>query len=273
MYKFTCISILCLGLLGCNRSGDATQQLEKARSLYEQDLFGSAKLILDDVKAHYPKDVNSQKKVLQLMREIEIKEKERDILFCDSVIRVDRVVIDSLKRQFVLEKTEYDYEGHYIPKSWNPCELASPHFIKINTNESGVIALISIYKGNAIRYDKLKASVASDEYAETQAIPFDGGANYTFQDISGITYQIVTFQKGRDNGVIMFIYNQATKNITIAYEGGKKVVTFALTNQEKQAVVQTVNLATVLSDFEKARAEKEKAQKRLEYLQSTKWIN
>jgi hypothetical protein len=242
--------------------------LKQAQALYEEAQYGSAKQILDELKVRYPKELEAQKKALFLMRKIEWKEQERNRSFCDSMIAVRQVEADSMKHFFIFEKTAYDDNGKYIEKSWNPSAETQSNYIKTNVTESGEIALISVYSGfSALQYDQLKVSVSSGEYAETQVIPFDGGANYSFQDGNGRLYQIVTYQKGRDNGVIRFIYNHSSEKLMVSYLGKKKY-SYTITSPMVKALVNSVDFSIVLSDIRRLQEEREKAEKRIEYLQS-----
>jgi hypothetical protein len=269
MKRYTILFLIFLFLISCNNNKEAAQsQLEQARSLYETAQYGSAKQLLDELKVQYPKELAVQKEALHLMREIELTEQERNLAFCDSLLIIRQAEADSMKPYFVFEKTEYDNVGRYVDKSWNPSVGAVSNYLKTSVNELAETVLTSVYSGGAIKYNQLKVSNSSGEYAETEAIPFDGGANYSFQDATGRNYQIVTFQKGRDNGVIEFIYHYTGEKIMMEYVGGKKTAPLVLSSKEKNALVRTVDFAAVLTDIENFKKEKDKARKRIEYLRS-----
>jgi len=265
---------LFLGLLFCFISGCgndekvARLQLEQARSLYESEQYGSAKQTLDELKTQYPKQFEVQKEALHLMREIELKEQNRNWAYCDSLLQVREQEVDSMKKyfDFTLEP-QYDVMGRYINKSHNPPVSSATRYLKINVNELGEMALSSVYSGSsAIKHNQIKVSRSSGEYAETEIIPNDGGANYSFRDGAGNTYETVTYQKGRDNGVIAFIYNYANERLNVEYLGGK-TLSFVLSSNEKKALVQTSDFSMILIDIVRLKEEKEKAEKRIEYLQ------
>jgi hypothetical protein len=255
--------------MSCNDNKKAIQSsLKQAHELYEQTQYGSAKQILDDLKAQYPKEFDAQKEALHLMRMIEWKEQERNLRFCDSLIVIRQAEADSLKPFFVFEKTEYDEIGRYVDKTWNPSVNAPANYIKTHVSESGEIVLTSVHSSfSSIQYDRLRVSIPSGEYTETETIPFDGGANYSFQDGNGTVYQIVTYQKGRDNGVIQFIYNHPREKLTASYIG-KRTYSYVLTPPMIKALVRSADLSVVLSEIQKLQKEREKAAKRIEYLQS-----
>ncbi|MDR2804421.1 MAG: hypothetical protein LBB85_02095 [Dysgonamonadaceae bacterium] len=254
---------------GCNSNDTARKQLEEARRLYENAQYGSAKQSLDTLKTHYPNDLDLQKDILRLMREIELKEQMRNLAFCDSLLPIRQAEAGAMKPFFLFEKTEYDSEGRYMDKSWNPSVESGFVGIKTNVTESRDLVLTAFYRSaTPLRYNRLKVAIPSGEYTETQSISFDGGANYTFKDSNGTNYEIVTFQQGRDNGVMAFIYAYAKEKITMEYAGGKKVPTRLLSQQEKDALVRTVNFATLLKETEQLSEQKEKTGKRIQYLQS-----
>jgi hypothetical protein len=263
------IILLFLFFSGCNNNNSARSDLEQARSLYEAAQYGSARQQLAELKERYPKAYDIQKEAIRLMREIEWKEQERNLVFCDSMLLVRQMEADSMKQYFVFEKTGYDLTGRYTDKSWNPPVETASTCIKTSITEPDEIVLTAVCKGSyPIQYNQLKASVPSGEYAETQAVPFDGGANYSFRDGSGINYQIVTFQKGRDNGVISFIYTYINEKITVEYTGGGGKSSHIPFAKEKEALVRTVDLAVIFKDIERLKKEKDKAGKRIQYLQS-----
>jgi hypothetical protein len=255
--------------MACNENKKTIQSsLKQIQELYEQAQYSSAKQLTDELKIRYPDRAGVQREALQWLRKIEWKEQERNLLFCDSMTVVRQAEADSMKHFFVYEKTAYDNVGKYVDKSWNPSPETRSDYIKTSVTESGEIILTSVYSGfSALQYNQLKVSAPSGEYAETQAIPFDGGANYSFQDVNGKIYQTVTFQKGRDNGVVRFIYNHPNEKLTITYLGKKKY-TYTLTPPMIKALRNSLDFSIVLSDVRQLQQEKEKATKRIEYLQS-----
>ena len=260
------IFLLLFFLFSCNQDKEkALSYINKAQNLYENAEYGSAKQVLDELKTTYPKEVSVQKEALNLMRKIEVGEQTRNLAFCDSMIIVLQTEINSLKSSFLFEKSEYDTFGRYIDKNYNPQPGYASKYLKIQVNESGDLVLTSVYQGTPIKHNQIKVSIPSGEFAETETIPFDGGNNYSFTDL-GVTYELVTFQKGRDNGVAQFIYNFADKKITLEYLGEKKTSSYVLSEKEKKTLINSVNFAVALKELSQFQIEKEKSEKRLEYL-------
>jgi hypothetical protein len=270
MKKYFLILAVLLLFAACGNDKKAAQsRLEEARNLYENAQYGSAKQVLDQLKGQYPKEFAIQRKVLHLKHVIDIKEQERNLAYSDSLMAARLAQADSMKSYFVFVKNpQYDLTGRYIDKAHNPSIDTGGNHLAISVNENGEVALTSVYRGaSAIRHNQLKVMASSGESAETEVIPFDGGANYSFQDGAGTVYEIVTYQKGRDKDVLPFIYNCANNQLTMEFVGKKKMRQI-ISAREKQAVVRTVDLAAILTDIERLKQEKEKAEKRIAYLRS-----
>lgn len=268
LHLFISTTVLLI-LSACNDNKKAVElQIEKAQALYENAQYNSAKQVLDGLKEQYPKEIGVQKKRLHLMRLIELKEQERNLCFCDSLLPLRQAEVDSLKKYFIFEKDpEYDVTGRYIEKKL----AASPASMNIQAgvNEAGDLYLKSLYAGTLpITHNQLKVSVPSGEYAITEAVAFDGGANYSFKDDNtGLIHETVTYQQKRDNGVALFICSHSGEKLTAQYLGGKTYL-HVLTRQEKESLVKSTELSSAILDLQKIQTEKTKADNRIKYLKS-----
>ena len=267
------LAFLCffLFLTACSNNEKAARaQLTQAQNLYEQTQYGSAKQVLDNLKSQYPQELTVRKEALLLMREIETKEQERNLIYCDSLLPILHAEADSMKQYFsFIKNSEYDSEEKYVDKTQSSSISPGEKYIRISVNELGEMALTGVYSGTvSLKHNQLRITNSDGKYQETEAIPFDGGTNYSFKDDTGTIYELVTYQKGRDNGVISFIYNSANQKLTMEYIGEKKQLSVILSDKEKKALVQTVDLAVILQNLDRLKKEKEKAEKRIEYLRS-----
>ena len=256
-------------MLSCNDDKKAAQEsLNKAKALYENAEYGGAKQMLDELKSQHPKQLALQKEGLHLMRLIDLKEQERNLAYCDSMIVIRQAEVDSIKQYFIFEKDpQYDEKGKYIEKKM--AASLSSQKLRVGVNEDGDIYLISTYSGgSSIKHNQLKVLTPSGEYAETEAIPFDGGANYSFKDDNtGLIHELVTYQKGRDNGVIRFIDHHSNEKLTAQYLGGKNH-SYVIPKSVIESLGKSLDLSITLLDVEQLQKEKEKAEHRLEYLRS-----
>lgn len=262
-----CIALAVMAFTACNDDAEkAARRLAKARAMYEQNEFFAAKNEIDSVRLLYPKEVKALREALSLMREVELKEAERNIAFCDSLLPIKQEEAETLKKGFVLEKdTVYEEIGHYVWKQQTIERNVQRCYIRSGVNEKGEMYLASVYYGGRpIEHTGIKLSTAGDVFAQTASIPYDGGLNYRFKDL-GSTTEVVTY-KG-DNGIeaIKLIYAHPKERIKVEYTGGKPYVIY-MADADKKAVVATYDLAVVLSDIENMTKEKEKAEKKMAYL-------
>lgn len=267
MNKKNCFICLLLFLIACNSNKkQATVFLENAQKMYELGEYTSAKNNLDSIKKLFPKEFVIQEKGLHLRRLIEIKQQERNLNFCDSMLTVRLAQAETMKPGFLFEKDlTYDDMGKYIDKNQRLETKLQTSYIRTNVNESGEIFFSSVYYGSRpIHHSQLKVSKSNGEYAQTEIIPYDGGLNYLFSD-EGMTTEVVTYTQGKDGGVILFIYNNKESALKAEYLGKEKY-TFTISAADKNVLVKTFNFAMVLSDIDKLKKEKEKSSQRLKYL-------
>ncbi|MDR3061343.1 MAG: hypothetical protein LBU57_04420 [Dysgonamonadaceae bacterium] len=259
--------VFILFIVACNNDKKAAREnLERAQLFYENNQFEAAKQSLDSLKANFPKEVEVLKGGLQVSRQVEIKELERNISYYDSMLIVRTAQADSLKRLFVYEKDpEYDEIGKYIDKQQVLERNLKRSYMRSGVNEQGEMYIASVYYGKGrIRHNRFKVLAPDNSYAETAVIPEDGGANFSFQDL-GMTTEIVTYRNEKDSGVILFVYNNSKKRLKAELTGGKPY-TFFIAEGDIKSLIKTHDFSVVLLDIQRLGKEKEKANARIEYL-------
>ena len=269
MIKKEYLICLLIFIIACNSNKkQAVTYLKEAQKLCERGEYTSAKNHLDSIKILFPKEFDIQKQGLQLRRQVEIKEQERNLNFCDSALTVRLAQAETMKSQFLFEKdTAYDVLGKYIDKSQRLETKLQTSYIRTAVNELGEILFSSVYYGSRpIHHSGLKVSKSNGEYAETEIIPYDGGMNYSFVN-DGMTTEVVTYVQGKDNGTLQFIYNNKESALKAEYLGKEKY-TFTISAADKSVLVKTFDFAIILSDIAKMKKEKEKSSQRLKYLES-----
>ena len=269
MKKYLIFLFFGLLVLSCNNDKKLAQEnLNRARILCENNQFGAAKHSLDSLKANFPKEVSTQKEGLQIMRLVQTKELERNIQYCDSMLVVKTTQADSMKTLFVFEKDpEYDEIGKYLDKQQVLERNLGRSYIRSGVNELGEMYLASVYYGGGrIKHNQLKVSTPNQTYAETAIIPEDGGLNFSFQDL-GMTTEVVTYQNKKDEGVILFIYDNSKERLKADLLGGRSF-NFIISEGDKKSLIKTHDFSVVLSDIQMLNKEKEKANARLEYLRN-----
>lgn len=264
-----CAALATALLAGCSGDEKAAQaRLDKAREMYERNELFGAKNEIDSLRALYPKEVKVLKQGLRLMREVEMKEAERNIAYCDSLLPIKIEEVEGLKKGFVFEKdSAYEEIGNYIWKLQTIERNVQRCYIRCGVSEEGEMYLASVYYGGRpIEHTGIRLSLKDGQFAETASIPYDGGINYRFKDM-GSTTEVVTYKGEHGIDAVKFIYDNADERIKVEYTGGKPYVIY-MADADKKAVVSTFNLATVLSDIQNMTTLKEKSEKKIAYLKS-----
>lgn len=263
-----CIALAAVTLTGCsNDEKKAQARLDSARNMYERNELFAAKSEIDSIRILYPKEFKVIREGLTLMRQVEQKEAERNLAFCDSLIPIRQQELEGLKKGFNLEKdSAYNEIGNYVSKQQTIERNIQRCYIRSGVNEKGEMYLASVYFGaNPLNHTGIKLSTKDGLFAETPAIPYDGGVNYRFKDL-GNTTEVVTYQGEKCEDAVKFIFANQKERIKVEYTGGKPYVLY-IADADKKAIASTYELATVLSDIEKLTKEKEKAIKKLAYLE------
>ena len=81
----------------------------------------------------------------------------------------------------------------------------------------------------------------------------------------GNTTEVVTYKGGHCVDAVKFLYDNAKERVKVEYTGGKPYIIY-MAEADKQAVVNTFNLATVLSDIHNMTTLKAKSEKKIAYL-------
>lgn len=264
-----CIALAAITLAACNETEkEAQARLNNARSMYERNEFFAAKSEIDSIRALYPKEYKVLKEGLTLMRQVELKEAERTIAFCDSLLPIKIEEAEALKKGFNFEKDSvYEEIGNYIWKQQTIERNVQRCYIRSGVNEKGEIYLASVFYGGApINHTGLKVSTPDGQFAETASIAYDGGVNYRFKDL-GKTTEVVTYKGEKGLDAAKFIATNVKERIKAEYTGGKPY-TIYIADGDKKAIAATYDLATVLSDLENLIKEKDKSTNRIAYLKN-----
>ena len=262
---------LCSFLLlfcACNQDEQkATALLTEAKSYYEQQQYANAKLLIDSLNKTYPKEIQVRKESRNLMRTMQLDEQARNIAFCDSVLLEEKAQAEALKSQFIFEKNdEYDEIGKFLAKSQLLEKNLQKTYLRCSVNERGEMHISSVFYGDkAINHNQLKVVAPDGSYTETQVVPRDGALNYSFSN-GGMISEIVTYSQSKENGVIAFIYSLSKDKLKAELINEKKLYSFVISEADKQAIKETRDLATALTNIERLNKEIEKAKARVDYL-------
>jgi hypothetical protein len=260
-------SLLLLITAGCHtREKEAKAGLEHARLLYEKNEWVAARNEIDSIRIRYPKEVKVLRSALDLMRQVELKEAERNIVYCDSLLPLRQEEAEQAAQAFVFEKdTAYEETGTYIKQRQRVENNVERSYLRCSVTEEGEMYLASVYFGSQpILHTGIKVSSKDGLFAETASIPHDGGLNYRFKDGSN-TSEIVHYKGENGMDAIKFVYANAGGSIKVDYTGGKPY-TIYIDERDKKDMIATYNLASILREVHRLTLEREKAIKKKAYI-------
>ena len=270
--RTTILTLCCMAALlmatACSHEKEARAELDRARALYESQQYPAARNAIDTLRMRYPKELAVMKEALRLMRLVDRGECERNIAYCDSLIPVREREVETLKQGFVLERdARYEDVGRYVRPEHAVERNIGRSYLRCGVNEQGEIFLASVYSGTApINHTGLKITAPDGTYAVTAEIPYDGGVNYRFRD-DGRTTEVVTYAGDKGLDAIRFVDGVADGTRLRAEYTGGRAFAIGLTEADRRAIRATLRLAEALTDIDALRKEREKAARKVAYIE------
>lgn len=260
------ILFILLFSVSCSNNKKAKQYISDAEIASKSGNYQLAKLKIDSVKLLFPKAYDEIKSGFALMQEIRLTENRRNIAYCDSMLAINEKLKTEVLKNFEYTHNEkYEEKGTYYPKIYPLQTSLNQNGLRSSVSENGVFFIESVLSGNAIKHHRVKVNTKNNEFAETLPVTSDG-LSYSFS-AGGRKYEIVRYSGERENGVGKFIYTFQQEPLTIAFIGNK-TITRTLNNSQKQGIVQSFELSTLLSEIEKLKFEKERSEVLIRYLES-----
>lgn len=254
--------IMC-GCIACTPtvSNKAKNLLDKATSHYSKGEYNTAKLLVDSIHTHFPRNIEERKKARILMFNIEYEETARNLLYLDSIIPLAWQQWNDMAIDYVLLDTAYVEKKTYQHKEFQKQAPSTTLFCEVT--ELGDINLISINAGHARNHVALKVS-ASDVYANTQEVSVNNVYNNQFTDL-GIQWEYVTFDKNTQAEVPGFIELYANQNITVSLKGDRNY-TYLLQRNNAQAIAASVQFARQTALCRQLQSEYKKSTEKLAWI-------
>lgn len=246
----------------------ANNYLTDAHIALEEKNYSLAKLKIDSIKLLFPKSFNEINKGFELMQDIRYAENNRNILFCDSMLKISYSNLNSMLKNFIYERDpQYQEFGNYIPRTLPLNDALLSNGLRTAVNENGNLYIESVYSGSPIKHNKIMVSTGDDSFAETLPVTSDG-LNYQFKTIDK-TYEIVRYTGNNDNGVANFIYTFKNENLKLTFIGTRKQ-SATITTKTKDAIAQSYELSNLILNIEELKYEKGRSEALIKYLDSKK---
>ncbi len=259
---FACAAIFCVSC-GEDIEHKAQALLSEARVASEAQEYDKARMLLDSLKATYPKAFKARREALKLSREVEYGQQSRSVRFYDEQLAGLKARRDSMLAEFVLEKdTRYQDEGNYMLPSQTLKSNYGLTYLRAQVSEKGVAYITSVYRGKAIEHTGVRLS-AGDTFVEcTEPLSRQSSKHL------GVTSERLNFRYGADGGIMDFIVSaQGDINVKLL---GKSPVSYVLRRSDAEAVAKALNLAQVLQSIESVGAMRAEAARHIEFIERSR---
>lgn len=240
----------------------ASDLLMRAEQSYSSANYNEAKMQIDSIRNLYPKVFDVRKKAIRLKQQVELKEQQLSLEYLDSMMTVKKILLDSMKVAFVLEKdTAYQEIGNYFYPTQIVEKNIGRTFLRACVSERGEMSITSIYcAGGSLNHTSVKVS-SKDAFAQTPASP----DVYVTTDL-GKKIEKADYKLGADGGVIGFIIaNKDAKSLKLEFIGDRTYKT-VMYSQDIKAIVELSKLAQVLLSIEEIKKEQKEANLKIQFL-------
>ena len=168
--------LILLFILSCGGSDSgARENLREARNAFEKGNYNLAKLKIDSIKILYPKAFDEIDAGFKLMQEIRMTENRRNIIYCDSMLRVNYIALSKLLNDFdYVRDSRYQEFGEYYPKTYPLHSSLERNGLRSGVQERGGLFIESVLAGNAIRHSRIRVTAGDGGYAESGRVAADG---------------------------------------------------------------------------------------------------
>jgi len=167
---------------------------------------------------------------------------QQNMYYSDSLLQVLLPQADQLMKLFVYDKDEKaEDHGHYVHRLLQTTRNTERNFLQAYIADNRQVSIQSYYYGSKKHNQRsLRISVGED-YVEKE------GHNHAF-NVEG-WYELLTIEGEDALQLLAFITNHQQERIKVLSRGNQEVV-YILTPTEKQALVETYQLASLMRNVD-----------------------
>ncbi len=248
------ICLLCAVTLctckGDNEADAAHARIEHARTLIEEGRLESAKTELDSVHLLYRQQVDARREAKALEDTISILEAQRTAAYADSMLQVLLPQVDPLLKRFRYDKDErYEDNGQYVSRLLQTTSNTERCFLQAYVGDNRVTRVKSYYFGPK---QLCQTSIELCAVADDQCNHWQGAEHHFETD--GF-HSILSIENETAIEILAFIADNQSARLRVRLHGtdlsGKKTepYTYFLSKNDKDALVETLQLAILFHDI------------------------
>ena len=245
-----------------DNSDKAQAVLDSAQSLYNNRQYDSAMSVLDSLYKKYPSETGIVRKGMYLMALAQEQSTIMQLAQADSVIKANAPIVEEIGKDFTVIKNPDLVENYRVYKTIAKNVLINRTGIEPRVDDNGLLYIVSLLNGRAVKHTKLRVTAPDGTSAETASIPYDKSQNYRFV-VEGISNEMVTFHADQCSDFCQFIADNASQQLKLEFVGSS-TYSIPLNKTLKEAIVKSYNYSVAIQAGLKAERTKLYLNKRLE---------
>jgi hypothetical protein len=217
--------------------------------LINKNFYNLAKIKIDSFHVNYRTMVDKRRVVAALEDTITLRESYRTIHYCDTILPKLTQQLDSMMKNFRLEKDErFQETGDYVHKLQVTEQNVNRNYLKVKIDENGELKLFSYVTGIKNSHNRLKVS-SGEFFAETDTLDSKNFSEHNF--IDGNAYNELAIFGGESvENIVRFIFENQTSKIKVTLIGNKEFSYF-LSTQDIKAISDSYHFWIVKKDIVK----------------------
>lgn len=261
-------TLLCWSCKGPSAEQEARKRVDTAREMVAEGNLEAAKVELDSVHILYRQQVNVRREAKALQDTITLLEAERTAAYADSMLQILLPQVDPLLKLFRYEKDEkYEDHGQYVSRRLQTTSNTERCFVQAYVGDNRLTRVKSYFYGAAPLCQtscELCIMPAEDCNAWT-------GSEHHFD--TGEFHSILTMEDEPAIEMLAFIAGNKDARIRVRLQGktttGKQAApyTYFLSQNDKEALAETLQLATLFHDINRLEEMLNSSKKTVEKLQ------
>ncbi|MCW3787693.1 hypothetical protein [Plebeiibacterium sediminum] len=262
---YIALSLIVISMVACGPTSEeiAKEKYTRASSLYDQERYNDAMLILDSIANEFSGEIEYVTRAEDLIRKIKISEQERSLAFLDSALSQKNKELEGLMKNFIISKA-YGEKEILIHKRQKPENSFGRTYLRAHLDMEGNFYISSRYSGDKYIYHNKIKVYHQDQAVISEEIPYDEFDNRRFED-GGTYWEVVNYKDNADNGIIDFISQNYKLPLKVEFIGKKRYY-IVMEKFDKEAIRDGYEISFVLKEITKIKKEIEIAKNQLDRL-------
>lgn len=273
-------AILFSACKGDSPEQQARERVSQARTLIQENNLEAAKVQLDSVHILFRQQVDARREAKALQDTISLLEAERTAAYADSMLQTLLPQVDPLLKKFRYEKDDkYEDHGQYVSRLLQTTSNTERCFIQAYVCDNRLTRVKSYYYGsgtliqNSVEFclqpnEDCNTWQGSEHHFSTSS---DSEASSSSRNIGGF-HSILTLEGDPAIELLAFIASQPDAKVRVRLHGNNakgqsaSPYTYVLSKNDKAALVETLQLATLFHDIHRLEDMLNTSQRRIETL-------